>query len=359
MAKAKIEKEIEVVGETTELVTAEEINPAVLFGEDRSSLDILLEKIKVNVLSIVPDVSTAKGRKAITANVSRVTKSKTTLEKIGKDYNATEKERLKKFDSQRKYAFTFLEDIQKEARKTLTEWEDKEKTRVAKNESIINTFVKAGEDSDNWMNYSANELRDLLDSVEEITITKRLQEFEEEADIARTAAIKKINQSIQSRTKYDEEQAELAKLRKDAEEADRQRFEANEKLEKDKAIREAEIKANTEKEAAIRTAEKEKDDALKREEEAKKQAVIDLENAEKQKQIEIEAAAQAERDRIEAERLKEEQAAKDREADKNHKKKINNEALAELLKCGIDEAQGKKIITAIAKNKVPHVKISY
>jgi len=60
MAKAaKVEKETP----KTDLVIATEIKPAVLFGEDHSTLEDLLLKIKKEVSSIVPDVKTAKGRK--------------------------------------------------------------------------------------------------------------------------------------------------------------------------------------------------------------------------------------------------------------------------------------------------------
>jgi len=359
MAKAKIEKEIEVVGETTELVTVEEINPAVLFGEDRASLDILLEKIKVNVLSIIPDVSTAKGRKAITANVSRVTKSKTTLEKIGKDYNATEKERLKKFDSQRKYAFTFLEDVQKEARKTLTEWEDKEKDRIAKYEGVISSLINAGEASDNWMNSTIEELNELMAKIEEVTITKRFQEFEEEAEIAKKNATSKISGAIADRARYEEEQAELKKLRKDAEEADRLRFEADQKAQAERNAQQKIIDANNEAKAAEQRAEAAEQQRIIDAENAEKQRATDKENAEAQRILDVEAAAQAERDRIEAEKQAEIEAEKKRAANKNHKGKINRAIVKELLKCGIDESQAKKVVTMIAQNKVPNIKISY
>ena len=344
MAKEKVEKEIP----KTDLVVATEIQPAILFGDEHETLDGLLEKIKKEVSTIVPDITTAKGRKAITANVSRITKSKTLLDKVGKEYNAAQKELLKKFDTRRKHAFTFLENLQKEVREPLTEWEDKEKARIAKCEGVVDTLIKAGQDSENWMNLTIEELSDLLISVEEVTITKRLAEFEEEAEIAKKESIRKINNSIDSRNKYDSEQKELEKLRADATEADRIRFEADQRAETERVAQQKVIDANNETKAAEQ-----------REVEAKKQAAIDLEKAEEQRKIDVEKAAQAERDHIEAERLKEEQAAKDREADKDHKKKINNEALTELLKCGIDEAQGKKIITAIAKNKIPNVKISY
>jgi len=345
MAKAKTaEKETP----KTDLVIATEIKPAVLFGDEHKTLEDLLQNIKKEVSSIVPDVSTAKGRKEITANVSRVTKSKTLLDKVGKEYNAAQKELLKAFDSRRKHAFDFLEDLQKEIRKPLTEWEDKEKERVAKCEGVINTFIQAGKDSENWMNYSANDLRDLLDSVEEVTITKRLAEFEEEAEIAKKESVKKINDAIKNRVKYDDDQAELQKLRDKSAEDDRIRFEADQRAEAERVAQQKVIDANNETKAAERRAEA-----------AEEQRKIDAEEAEKKRLADVETAAQAERDRIEAEKQAEIEAEKKRAADKNHKGKINRAIVKELLKCGIDESQAKKIVTAIAKNKVPNIKISY
>ena len=208
MAKAKVVKEEVTVG-ATDLVVAENLNPAILFSDENNTLEDLLQAIEKEVSCIVPDISSAKGRKAITANVSRVTKSKTTLETLGKNHVAAEKERLKKFDAQRKHAFTFLEELQKEVRKPLTEWEDKEKARVAKYEGVISSLINAGEASDNWMNSTIEELNELMSKVEEVTITKRFQEFEEVAVIAKKIAISIISGAIADLTRYEEEQAEL------------------------------------------------------------------------------------------------------------------------------------------------------
>jgi len=341
----------------TDLVIATEIQPAVLFGNNHETLEGLLQKIKKEVSSIVPDVKTAKGRKEITANVSRVTKSKTLLDKVGKEYNAAQKELLKSFDSRRKHAFTFLEDLQKEVRKPLTEWEDKEKDRVAKCEVVISAFIKAGEDSENWMNYTAKELGDLMVVIEEITITKRLAEFEEEAEIAKKEAIKKITSAIEQREKYDSEQKELAEMRKKMEELDRKNFEADQKAQAERNAQQKIIDANKEAEAAKQREELAAQQAEKDKEEALKQAAIDVENA-----------AKAERDRIETEKQAEIEAEKKRAANKTHKGKINRAIVKILIddskaydtgESVLTENQVKRIVTLIAQNKVPNIKISY
>jgi len=354
MAKqATAEKEVP----KTDLVIATDIQPAVLFGEDHKSLEDLLKKIENEVSTIVPDVSSAKGRKAITANVSRITKSKTLLDKVGKEYNAAQKELLKAFDTRRKHAFTFLEDLQAEVRKPLTEWENKEKDRIAKCEGIVNAFIQAGNDSENWMNYTVEELTDLFTTVEEVKITGRLKEFEEEAAIARKEAILKIQNSISSRIKYDDEQRELKEMREKIAEQDRKNFEADQKAEATRNAQAAVIAAND----ATKLAEQ-------REAEAKKQAAKDLEEAEEQRKIDIEKAAKAERDRIEAERQAEIEAEKKRAANKSHKGKINRAIVKAIVDDSkaydsgenvLTEKQVKRIVTLIANNIVPNIKISY
>ena len=82
-----------------------------------------------------------------------------------------------------------------------------------------------------------------------------------------------------------------------------------------------------------------------------------------------EDATKREQERQAEEKRKEEKAAADREADKSHKKRINNEALEAIITTGYDvdkdepivisKAIAKSIISAIAMGKIPNVKIIY
>lgn len=94
------------------------------------------------------------------------------------------------------------------------------------------------------------------------------------------------------------------------------------------AQREAERKAQEEREKQIA-------------EQAAKQAVIDAENA-RQAQLQQEENA----------RLK-------READTEHKKKINNAILSVLVENGITEDDAKTVITLAAKNLLPNLSVRY
>ena len=87
-------------------------------------------------------------------------------------------------------------------------------------------------------------------------------------------------------------------------------------------------------------------------------AIIDKIQAEK----DAEAAAQRERDKIAAEKKVEADALAKREADKEHRRKINGEAEAAIMKVAaiLDaEERATAIVTAIAQGKIPHITIGY
>lgn len=62
---------------SNELVVIKDLELVPFFTKG-DSIDDVLQQIAKEAHSLVPDVSTAKGRKAITANVSKVTSSKLT-----------------------------------------------------------------------------------------------------------------------------------------------------------------------------------------------------------------------------------------------------------------------------------------
>ena len=70
-----------------------------------------------------------------------------------------------------------------------------------------------------------------------------------------------------------------------------------------------------------------------------------------------------ERQRIEREQAAKEEAERKAEearlANVEHVKAINNEALNAIVIMGFSEEQAKAVITAIAKNRIPHISIKY
>lgn len=75
--------------------------------------------------------------------------------------------------------------------------------------------------------------------------------------------------------------------------------------------------------------------------------------------IQLEKEAEANRAEIERQAEAERQDAAKREADTKRRKSINNAAVDGLLKLGLDQAQCKAVVTAIAKGEIENVRISY
>jgi colicin import membrane protein len=400
------------------LALVETVTAVEVFTE--SGLDPILERIATEARTLALDISTDKGRKEIASLAHKIAKSKTALDKLGKDLVAGWKDQAKKVDQERARAWGFLEALQKEIRQPLTEWEDREKTRVAAHEqrlaSIENSAIYI---ATNWLSLSADAMQLQISELE--TDKTDWQEFSTRAKLALETAISTITAAIAKRQKHDSDQAELARHRKEEEErkqreheerikaaaAEKARIEAEEKArkaaeaeaqrvkteqekaekerqriqrEKDtaeaKAKRDAEEaaareeKINREKAEAEARAAKAEENRIAAEAKAKEDARIAAEKAEREKKAAEEAAAKRERDRIEAERRTQAETKAKREADKVHRTKINNEAMEGLLRAVLvsgehefaeveEEVLARRIVEAIAKGQIPHITISY
>jgi len=337
-----------------DLVILENVNAVEVFSG--KGLDELLNKITEEAKSLVPDLTTKKGRDAIASMGYKVAKSKTYLDGLRKDLVSEWKTKAKAVDVEGKKMRDTLEALKEEVMKPLNEWKDAEKKRTQDYESRINVINEYGLIS--WSDKSSEELQDLIKLIDAVNL-ESFEEFTAQAAISKESTLKSLKSMLESRENYNKEQVELEKLR--AEAAEREKKDAEEKLRlegEERAKREAETKATEEKERVklvAEKAEKDKQDAINAQIEAEKRAKRAEENA----KIEVEKAAQAERDRIESERLAEELAAKKREANKTHKTKINNAVLDAFVLIGMNKTQAKKAVTAIAKGQIPYTAISY
>jgi hypothetical protein len=327
-----------------------EHNVIVAAFAKRGGTDELYERIAQEVRSHVPDVSTKKGRDAIGSLALKISKSKTLIEKCGKELVAEQKAQIKVIDDDRISIVKKLDLLRNEVLAPRDAWEQAEKDRVAKHEESIlsinfyKTAVIADKDSV-W-------LKGVIRNVEEIIIDSSFEEFEEQAKIAKYETLEFLRTTLAAREKYEAEQAELERLRQA--EILRQQQEREAQIAREaaeKATREAEEKARFEAERVQR----EKTEAEQRE----ARLVAEKEAAE----LRAQHAAEAERKRIEAEQAAkleaERQAEEARQANQAHRKKICNEALKGLLALGIDEAKSKEILQAINKGLVPHVSIKF
>ncbi len=219
------------------LIKAGKLLPTDVFKA--GGTESIIKAIEIEVEKHVPDISDSKGRKAIASLASKVSKSKTFLDSMGKKLKAEYKIIIDPIDAERKTMRESLDTLRDKARKPLTEWETKQ---------------------------------------EELQEAERKQvEFDLDFDVA-----------IAENTLFNREQimrikeAEQSKL-----EADRAEKEQAEKAEKDRLEYETKIKADAEAkakkdtESALLQVQEEKERLIQEAKQRENQVKIDAENAEK------------------------------------------------------------------------------
>lgn len=313
----------------------------------------LFERIAQEARSHVPDVSTKKGRDQIGSLALKISKSKTFIEKCGKELVAEQKAQIKVIDDDRISTVKKFDELRNEILAPRDAWEQAEKARVAKHEQLIDVIRMSAAICQNPENpWASINIKDSISDLENLVIDSSLEEYEEQAKLAKFESLELLRKALAQAEQREAEQAELERLRQ-AEQARLQR-EHEERIAREaaeKATREAEEKARFEAERVQREkAESEQREArLKAEKEAAElRAVQAAEN--ERKRIETEQFAQAEVAR---------KAEEARQADQEHKKRICGEALKGLTDLGIDEAMGRMILNAINKKQVPHVSIKF
>nr|WP_263069991.1 cell envelope biogenesis protein TolA [Proteus mirabilis] len=270
------------------------------------------------------DFSVAKNRKAFASLAYKVAQTKTYIDKEGKAVVDKLKELPKKVDASRKIFRDELDALSTDIRKPLTEWEAQEKAREEAE------ALKKQIEVDHEEALQMNELFDLRKAEEERKRIAREEEMKRQAaEQARLEAERKAQQEIEAAARREREAKEAA------ERAER---------EKQEAIQRAEQAAKEAKEKAERDA---------------KEA---QERAEREKQLAIDAvrkkAQEAEQARLAEEERKRQEEAK-RQADKEHRRKYNQEILQALVSHGFDEKLATEFIKLVASNKIPHMTMNY
>lgn len=370
-------------------------------------VNAIIAKIRSDCVVANPDISTKKGRDAIISAARLVsTKKMATVKEIESAVEHTKKE-VKRIDAERIRMVKALDALRDEIRKPVTDWEAIEEERVNSREMRINVIAGLHD-------VPHPETREMIEH--NILTARELavfdwQEFAMRADATAKATIAVLEEKLAGRIKYEEEQAELARLRKEAAEreerdrieraakeaADKAREEERQKAEREReeaarraqAEREAvEAKAKAEREEAERTAKAERDaiEAKAREEREKahaaelqaKEAAAEAERqrlelvrqkdeAEKRaKQAEEDAARrqqeaiEAERKRVADEKAREDELERKRAENRKHQATVNNSAVAALREgAAIEDVTAKLVVALIAQGKIPNVTIRY
>ncbi|WP_368569655.1 hypothetical protein [Enterobacter roggenkampii] len=322
------------MSEVTDLVVIEKQNAMAVFTT-KEQLDPIIEAIEKEARSLVPDVSTRKGRDAIASMAHKVARSKTYIDNAGKDLVAELKALPKQIDESRRIVRERLDALKDEVRRPLTEWEA-EQERIKAEEAM------------NAMHAEALEMNIRFDQ-------ELAAKFEADHEMA-----------LLMNKDFDRDREEQRRL---AEQAQREHEERIKREAAEQARRDAEAKHKAEIEAAARREAEEKaraELAERQRVEAEQRAAREKQEAEERARREKEEAVAAERRRqeeAEAARLAEEQRKAEEEArraaDKEHRRTVNRRVYADLIAQGIPEEFAQKAVLAIAGGKVQHAHIKY
>ncbi|WP_267411906.1 cell envelope biogenesis protein TolA [Pantoea sp. GM_Pan_4] len=323
------------MSETTDLVVIEKANALTVF-KSADQIEEILQKVEREVMSFVPDVTSAKGRKEIASLAYRASQTKSYLDGLGKDLVAELKEVPKLIDANRKTVRDRLDALRDKARQPYTDWEAEQERIKAEEEARIAAEKLAAQiESDHEIALLLNEKFD-RDAAEAKAEAERQRIAHEEEIKRRAVEQAKIEAEQKAQQEREAAARREAELKAKAEQAERDRIAAQERAERE--AKEAQERTARLAQEARDQAEREKQAAIA-EEQRKAKAAEDARLAE-EKRIADEAAARA--------------------ADVKHRKAINNQAKANLIaNAGLTEEQAIAVITAIAKGTISAITINY
>lgn len=333
-----------------------------------------IEAVKAEVEGEVPDLTTRKGRERIASLAAKVSKSKTAVEKPGRDYLRRLKEMPKVVEAELREFVTAMDNLRDQVRQPLNEWQAAEDARVDRHNNAI-AHLKLNAEA--LEGITSEDLADRIEKVEAVALGKQWEEFEAEAARAKDDSLKVLRTALAARQQHEAEQAELTRLRREAEE----------RAEQDRIRLAQEAAVEQERKRVAQEQQAERDAAAKREQDLKDLAATQEREAENQRlQLKLQAEqaerarVQAEADRVAAEQRAEqaaEQARIDerrradaaaaeivrqqqaRERDQAHKIRIMGEAKEALMSMNITEELAKAIVLKIARREVPNITINF
>ncbi|HBR5866864.1 TPA: hypothetical protein ACN7SR_003716 [Klebsiella pneumoniae] len=298
-------------------------------------LDAYLEQIR-QAVNEVPDLTTKKGRDRVASLAAQVSRSKTAIEKPGREYLKRLKEAVRPAEAEIKRFVDACDELRDATRKPLTEWEA-EQERIKAEEAMnvlhaealamneeFDRQLAARIESDHEMALLMNDAfdREQADKAAEAE-RQRIAHEEEIKRLAAAAAAREVEQRAQR--EREEAAHREAVLKAQAEQAERDRIAAEQKAE-------AEKKAAVE---AERRKAQEEADRIRREAEQREQA------------------------RLAEEKRKADEQAR-READVKHRKAVGTEIVKALMaNTSLTRDQAIEVLTAVKDGRIPHTGISY
>lgn len=380
--------------QTKSLIPIEDSKALAAF-RNPGGLEPLLQAIEKECRQAPAVTNTENGRKNIASLAYKIAQAKNRLDEIGKGLTEESRTFIKTINDARSDAWDRLEALQKEIRRPLDEWEQKEKERIAGHEKAIADIqafaifpaelpppssaqieeriaglkaqpARAFEEYETRAARITGETLDALNEKLKDALVKEAIEAENkrwesifadadrenrEFDIARAAATAAREAAEEKARKEKEEAAAQNAIALIWEQAHRENAEFDQ--------RQAEARAEAEeaqKWAAIFAAADAENDSF----DIRRRAA---ENARQEAARAAEKAAQDERDKIAREEEEKKRAQAARDADAANRQKKNGEAqdALEQIIASFDTMEdiAFEIVTAISKGEIPHVSIKY
>lgn len=337
----------------------------------------ILDKIKAEAKSRVTDATTESGRKEIKSLAYKIAQTKTAMDEMGKSLTEEQREFIARINAERKTITTELDELKEEIRRPVTEYEEREKARVAKHQSVLAHIDTFGEGISLC---GAAELAERHATLKALDVSN-LDEFSGPAETKKNGTLYLIAEAHKEAC-----EKEAAKAKAEADRIERERIEredreariAAEAAEQARLAAEAEAKARAEAEAArvaeearkaeeareaerraeqerIAAAEREKAEAVRRELEAQERHARELKEAAERAEREAAEKEKARLAAIEAEKAADEKRA----ANKRHREKILAEVAEDIGTLRVSGDIARELADAITAGKIRHVSIQF
>ncbi len=315
------------------------------------------------------DYEDSAGNKAARSHVYLLRRSKAAVEVIRKDSKAASIAYGKRVDAEAGDITTEIQTMIEVHTGPLQAIELRETERKARHEMRIAALRESAEQARTmWMELPLETMQDFLSASEDGKINPDAwEEYADEAQQARDETVAALRDAIDKRETYDGEQAELARLRAEADAREAQDAIERQQREEDARAEEAAQRAREDErrhadaEALADRAKWERELQAERDRSEREKAEAETAKAEAEARAanaEREGREQAERNATQAAR-KADQQRQEREADREHRATINRHARAALVTGGLSEHDAETAITLIAQQLVPNVRVNY
>jgi colicin import membrane protein len=382
--------------ETNFLAVLTEHNPVLALTVDKDR-EALIAHIEKEVEEKTFDLSTSTGREECRSFAAKITRTKTTLDKTATALTEEWRLKTKAVNDARRPLVDRLDALAKLARQPLTDWEQAEEKRVAECEQAL---IDLNSMSVVPLGATSAQVEQAIAAAEATEIDPaRFQGMTEAAIKARNNTVEVLKAALARIKQQEENDAELARLRAEAEErrkadeereaqerAERQEQEQREresrqaeearKREAEEAERREQERVAAEEEAARQREEAERRAAARAREEAEKEAAAAAAEKERLRLEEVEryareaqeardaqaAAEKREREAREEQERKEREERALREAaerDEARRTLCKREAKLAIMTAGVDEKTAQSIVIMVLAGEIPRVSLDF